>query len=111
MPTNPLEGRTHNAVEESDRVTASYRMTIEQAGLTRGKFAQLRDKISQDSPFTDEEKSMLISAVDIQTRSRLDSQINDVIRELKHWDPTTTKGYAKNNMLRLSDIVLNELMW
>jgi hypothetical protein len=110
MPTNPSEGITHNPAEESDSVTHGYRMAIEQAGLTKGEFVRLRDKISQDSPFTDEEKSMLVSALSIQTKSRLDAQINDVIRELQNWDPSSVKGYGKNNMLRLSDMVVNELM-
>lgn len=110
MSNNTPEERPSELMEEADKVTSGYRMKLEALGLTRGKFVQLKDKVNQGTAFTEEELSMLEQAQKVQTTSRLDAQINDVVRELKHWDPNTVSGYPKQNTIRLTDIVLNELM-
>jgi hypothetical protein len=96
--------------EEQDRVTFGYRMKLEQIGLTRRKFIEFRDRLMQGLALTPSEKAMLIDGVDVPTKSRLDSQINDVIRELRHWDPERVRDYEKKNLIRLCDILLSELM-
>src|SRR5690348_9374823 len=96
--------------EVQEGVTFGFRNKLEENGLTRGSFSQIREKIDQGMALTTVEKEALNSAVHIHAESRLDAQVNDIIRELRYWDPERMQDHDKRRLIRLCDILLNELI-